>query len=730
MSAITSQKALGASIAILAFVSAQTAFAQDTAPPPPPPPAADDNIDITVTGWRLRELDLESSTASRLGLSLREIPATVDQISAGEILTRGFRSVEEATVSLPGITSGGTPGSPSLFSMRGFTADQITVLKNGLYLGPANMVARPGNTFNIEGIDVLKGPASVLFGQGAIGGAVNVISKVADFKQDSFQALGSYGSFETFSGGMGGNRIFSDKLAARVDASYHRSAGYVENTPSDSFNVTGSVLWKPSSDLSVEFAMDYLKDNLSEYFGTPLVPASFGTQPIGSILSSADGRVIDRRTQFVSYNVADARSQSQEVWPRINLTWTPSDDITVTSKSYYYHAEREWINAEQFVFNPATNLIDRDRFFVFHNQDLSGTQLTASFKHSLFGLDNTFLVGLDYSHLDFVRSRGFPDGDSVDPFNPAPGTFGPLVQRVSPTRWDQGAIFMEDVLSLTPELKLITGLRSERMWLTRENFNVAGQFVPATSFKRIYKPFNVRAGLVYDIAPSISMYASYSSGKDPVGSNIFLVNAAENFGLSSSRQFEIGLKADAAGGRATFTIAAYNIKRKNILTLIATDTLSNVGSQKSQGIEVSAEGKIANDWTLIGSATYVDAKYGQFVDPNYGIDATGNAPPNVPKFTASIWTTVRNIGGLPLEVGGGLRYVDDRFSDSANSVTLKDYVLGIVYATVELSPNIALTGRVNNVFNKAYAQWGDIFYPNQVTLGEPRRFEISALARF
>ena len=730
MRAISSQAALGASAALLTFVSTPAAFAQEATPPSATPPAAEDNNDITVTGWRLRELDLESSTASRLGLSLREIPATVDQISAGEILTRGFRTVEEATVSLPGITSGGTPGSPSLFSMRGFTADQITVLKNGLYLGPANMVARPGNTFNIQGIDVLKGPASVLFGQGAIGGAVNVISKVADFKEDSFQALGSYGSFETFSSGLGGNRILSDKVAARVDASYHRSAGYVDNTPSDSFNVTGSVLWKPSSELSVEFAMDYLKDNLSEYFGTPLVSASFGTQPLRSILSSADGRVIDRRTRFVNYNVADARIKSWQVWPRVNLYWTPSDSVTVTSKSYYFHAERDWVNAEQFVFNPATNLIDRDRFFVLHNQDLAGTQLTASFKHSLFGLDNTFLVGLDYSHLDFVRSRGFPDGDSVDPFNPAPGAFGPLVRRVSPTRWDQGAIFFEDALSLTPELKLVTGLRIERMWLTRENFNVAGQFLPATSFKRTYKPFNVRAGLVYDIAPNISTYASYSSGKDPVGSNIFLVNAGENFSLSNSRQFEIGLKADAAGGRATFTIAAYSIKRKNVLTLIATDTLSNVGSQKSQGVEVSAEGKITNNWTLIGSATYVDAEYGQFVDPNYGIDATGNTPPNVPRITASIWTTVRNIGGLPLEVGGGLRYVDDRFSNSANSVTLKDYVLGIVYATVELSPNIALTGRVNNVFDKAYAQWGDIFYPNQVTLGEPRRFEISALARF
>ena len=726
MRSITLRRTLGGAVALLALATAHSVCAQEAAPQNTP----EDSDEITVTGWKLRQLDLKSSTASRLGLSLREIPATVEQIGSGEILTRGFRSVEEATVSLPGITSGGTPGSPSLFSMRGFTADQITVLKNGLYLGPANMINRPGNTFNIQGIDVLKGPGSVLYGQGAIGGAVNVVSKVADFDRNSFQALASYASFETFSGGIGGNKILSDTVAARVDASYHRSAGFVDNTPADSFNITGSLLWKPSSDLSIEFAMDYLKDNLSEYFGTPLVPGSFGTQPLTSVLSAADGRVIDRRTRFVNYNVADARISSWQVWPRINLTWTPSESVTVTSKSYYFHAEREWVNAEQFVFNTGTQQIDRDRFFVFHNQDLTGTQLAASFKHSLFGMENTFLLGVDYSHLDFVRSRGFPDGDSVNPFNPAIGSFGPLVKRVSPTRWDQAALFMEDVLSLTPKLKLVTGLRAERMWLTRENFNAAGNFVAASSFKRTYKPFNARVGLVYNVASNITTYASYSSGKDPVGSNIFLVNAGQNFDLSSSRQFEVGLKADAAGGRATFTIAAYDIERKNILTLVGTDTLSNVGSQRSRGIELSAQGKITNNWTLIGSVTYVDAKYGQFVDPNFGINASGKTPPNVPQWTGSIWTTVRNVGGLPLELGGGLRYVDDRFANTANSIVLKDYILGIVYGSVEVSDNITLTGRVNNVFNKAYAQWGDIFYPDQVTLGEPRRFEISALARF
>jgi len=716
-------------LACLAMPSASTAFAQDAVREKQSTASVAED-EITVTGWRLRELNVVSPTSSRLGLSLRETPATVDRISANEILTRGFRSVEEATVSLPGITSGGTPGSPSLFSMRGFTADQITVLKNGLYVGPANMINRPGNTFNIAGIEVLKGPASVLYGQGAVGGAVNVISKTADFRENSLQALASYGSFDTLSAGFGGNRILTDRLAARVDASYHRSDGYVDDTPSDSLNLTGSLLWQPSDTLTVEFAMDYLQDNLSEYFGTPLVPGSFASDPVSSILSTADGRVIDRRTRFVNYNVADARITSWQVWPRINLTWTPNDSVTITSRSYYFHAEREWINAENFIFNPTTELIDRDRFFVFHNQDLIGTQLTASVDRPLFGMANTFLIGADYSHLDFIRSRGFPDGDSVDPFNPVRGSFGPLAERVSPTRWDQAAIFVEDVLSLTPELKLVTGARFERLWLTRENFDVTGSFQPAISFARTHKPFNLRAGIVYDVGPNTSAYASYSTGKDPVGSNIFLVNARENFGLSRSRQFEIGVKADTLDGRATLTIAAYSIERDNILTLVAPETVSNVGSQRSRGIEISAEGRIAANWAVTASATYVDAEYESFVDPGFGIDASGNTPPNVPRLTGSVWTTVRNIFGLPAEIGGGLRYVDSRFADAANTVLLKDYFLGIVYATFEVSPNLALTGRVNNLFNTAYAQWGDIFYPNQVTLGEPRRFEISALARF
>lgn len=693
-------------------------------------PVADEGNEITVTGWRLRQLDRESETASRLGLSIRETPATVDQITANEILTRGFRTVEEATVSLPGVTSGGSPGAPSLFSMRGFTGGQVTVLHNGLYLGPAQTINRPGNTFNIESIDILKGPASVLFGQGAVGGAVNIVNKSPDFKEDSLQVLGSFATFDTVSVGVGGNKLLSDNLAARLDVSYHRTGGFVEDAPADSFNATAALLFEPSADFSIEVGMDFLEDNLSPYFGTPLVPASFATDPIDGILTTANDYVIDRRTRFKNYNVEDSRAHSRHYWPRVVINWAPSDSVSISNTAYYFHATRQWLNAENFIFNETTNLIDRDRFFVLHNQNLAGNQFSVTFKHKLFGLDNRLVAGIDYSHLDFKRERGFPDGDSVDPLNPSRGLFGPLVGRVSPTRWDQAALFAEDALDVADGFKLVTGIRAERLYLTRENFDFAGNFEADTSFTRTYKLLNWRFGAVYDVAPNVTTYASFSTGKDPVGSDIFLVDANEDFGLSSSRQFEIGLKADALGGRASFTLSAYSIKRKNILTQVALDQLSNIGSQESKGVEFTSEMKVTDNWTLIASGSYVDAKFGEFVDPFFGIAASGNRPPNVPKWVGSIWTTVRDIGGLSLEVGGGMKYVASSYGNTANTLKLNSYATGIVYASYELTPSISLTGRINNVFDKTYVQWADIYYPAQVLMGEPRRFEVSILGRF
>jgi iron complex outermembrane receptor protein len=695
---------------------------------------------ITVTAAKLRSLEQFTPTGSRLGLEARETPATIDVIDSDQMLGRGYITVEESVDSLPGVTSGGSPGDPAQLSMRGFTGNQITVLHNGLYIGPANMTNRPQNVFNLESVEVLKGPASVLYGQGAIGGVVNVVNKGPRFDRSEMNFLAAMGRHGTTNFGVGGTTQWGDAVAVRADVSRNASDGYVKGLSSDSLNATMSMVWKALPTLDVQLSVDYLEDNPFAYFGAPLVPVSFATQPLDGVIDSSVGLTIDKRMQNVNYNVADYRVHSEQYWPQLLLKWMPSDNLTVQNFTYYFHAERQWKNAEIYAFNPATGLIDRDRFYVFHRQRLFGDQASLTYKGKLFGLANTFVLGFDYSHLNFLRTRGFPDGDSVDPFNPASGSFGPILQpgesvpRKSPTRWDDFAVFFENATDLTESLKLIAGGRHDRLELERENYNTSGVRL-ANSFTETYSSGTWRLGLVYKINDYVTPYVSWTTGKDPPGTNnIFLVSAPEGqFALSSSRQVEVGLKANTPDRRADMTLSVYDIARKDILSLDPlTGGVQGSGEQKSRGAEATGNVQVTQQWTVSANAAYTDSFYGHYFDTITGstIDAKDNRPANIPQWTANVWTSVRNIGGLPLEIGGGVRHVGSRFANTANTVRLQSYELLNIYASYQLLPNILVIGRVNNASDKAYAEWADVFYPTQIMLGPPRSYELGVIGKF
>ena len=153
--------------------------------------------EIVVPGRAIDTLDLNatSSTGSRLGLTVIETPASVELIDSSVMRARGYKSVADAVKSLPGVTSGESPAAPSTFSMRGFSRSSITVLRDGIWLGPANMVMRPQNTFNLDRIEVLRGPGSALHGQGVVGGTVNSVVKRATATEQPVEMLASYGRF-------------------------------------------------------------------------------------------------------------------------------------------------------------------------------------------------------------------------------------------------------------------------------------------------------------------------------------------------------------------------------------------------------------------------------------------------------------------------------------------------------------------------------------------------------
>jgi iron complex outermembrane receptor protein len=727
-------------IALIAVGTASHAVADDT--PGGPQPVALDTV--TVTAAKLRSLEQFTPTGSRLGLSAQELPATLEVIDNDEMLGRGFFNVQQAADSQAGVTSGGSPGDQSQFSMRGFTGNQITVLRNGLYIGPSNMTTRDQNAFNVGSVEILKGPASVLYGQGAIAGAVNVVDKAPSFDAPQIEGLASAGSFNSTNVGLGGTTHFGDTLAIRADASRTATQGYVAHDPSNTTEATVTALWKALSTLDVQLTVDWLEDNPSKYYGTPLVPASFATQPLTGVISSSTGQALDRRMRFVNYNVSDASIHSSQYWPQLLVKWTPSENLTVQNFVYYFHAHRTWQNAETYQFTtvgldgnalPAPQ-INRDRFYVFHQQNLIGDEGSVSYKGAVFGLPNTAVVGFDYSHLNFNRVRGFPNNDLVDPLNPSPGLFGPLLQpgelvpRDSPTHWNDYAAFFEDVIDLVAPVKLVTGGRYDRLELNRQNFNTQGQEL-ANGFTQTYSSANWRVGLVYNVSDYLTPYVSWTTGKDPPGTNnIFLVNAPEGkFALSSSHQVEAGIKARTPGNMADVTFALYDIKKSNLLVQTGQESQANA-SQTSKGLELTTNFKPTQDWTVSANAAYTDSVYTAFTDPSSGASYTNVQPANIPRWTANLWTSLRNIGNVPLEIGGGMRYIGKRPGNTANTLILKDYALFNAYISYELKPGVLVTARGNNLFDKAYAQWADIYYPSELMLGPPRYWELGLYVKF
>ena len=238
-------------------------------------------VSVTGTQPRADTLDAPNATGTTLGLTAKETPATIDTIDAKTMAERGYDHVEDTADTLPGVTSGGSPGDPVGLSVRGFTVNEISMLRDGVYLGPASMVNRPENSFNLQSVELLQGPASVLYGQGAVAGALNVVTKQPAFGPTTWDGAFSYGSFNTITAGVGVNTQLSDSIAVRLDLSRTSSSGYVHDDDPNSLNFTGSLLWKMSDTVTLKLGLDVLHDNLPSYYGTPLVPTADAPRPGG-----------------------------------------------------------------------------------------------------------------------------------------------------------------------------------------------------------------------------------------------------------------------------------------------------------------------------------------------------------------------------------------------------------------------------------------------------------------
>ena len=688
------------------------------------------------TGTGTLHLDQPSPSASRLGLSMREIPASVEIVDHTLLQERGLRTISEAVEGATGVTVGDSPGNPANFSMRGFTNNQLRLLYDGLMIGPASMTSRPRDTWNLERIEMLKGPASVLYGEGALGGAINFVTKrPVRSDQVTVDALLSYGTFNTFRAAAGsGGPLRWDNLHYRVDLSYQTSDSFsgIQRTPYTYWNMTSALLYDVTSRLNVEVSFDVSHDRSVPYWGTPLVPGSVaGASAIPDVVSTRTGQTIDARFFRQNFNVVDANMSSTTYWAKLKTNWQPTDMIQIRNQGYYYWAGRDWQNAETYQFNPGTRLIDRDRFFVQHDQYILGDRLEMQINEPILDHKNRFVVGVDFSHLHLNRPSFFSSGDSVDPLGIPGGSFGPIVSAEQRSTITTTAIFAENQFSVTDSLRLVGGMRFDHIDLNRKLFNNAGVFNQTASFERDFQPVTWRVGAVYDLFPTLTLYGHYATAADPVGTNLFIVRAAENFDLATGAQWEVGLKQSLWNNRAEWTVAYFDIFRKNILTQTSLTTAENVGRQTSKGFELSAAVRPTDAWRIQGNLTVLSAEFDGFSEQVGGnlVSHDGNRPPNVPQTVANLWSQYRVPFVMPLDLGAAFRYVGPRFADNANATRLHGYMTADVWVSIPYK-QFALTIRGRNLTDKTYAIWADPFYPSQVLLGAPRTMEVMLTARF
>lgn len=735
---MTTRRRLSTSLVPLALICngpAVNAQPEDTAPQDV------DEIRVEgVRGGRPLDLDAPNATGSRLGLSARELPASISVVSQQEIQLRGARTALEAVEAAVGMTGSTGVGSIPSYATRGFAGADITIMRDGIRQNTSSQASRPLDTFLFGSVEVLKGPASLLYGEGAVGGAVNYVSKQAG-EQAGGELLLSAGSWGRYRAAAGtGGRIGNDGPAYRADVSLSRDDGYVARNREDYKAAGGELQWTAGERTALRFSATALQDSIQSYYGTPLLydavidlDGEMAVRPANAATDRLVNARIDPATRRLNYNNADNAVDATNTFWRLIVDTELNDSWTLRNETYAATQRLDWYNTERNVWNPATEMVDRGgSFFLIWRRDLQlGNRLDLSWNGELGGLANRFLIGMLYDRNDQDRNTGqayardpIPTSLPLTGFDPGVGPDASPEKTVNVlTR--TAAFYVEDVLSLTDRFTLVGGLRYDRIDVERVSF------VGAAPFTKSYSPFTGRLGLIYELAPRVDVYASFSSAAQPVSQLVSLNASHEDFSLQKGRQYEIGLKSTLMNGRTDMTVAVFDIEKNDLLTstIVNGERInSQIGAQVSQGLEWALGMTLSDGWRLSANLAWNwTAEYAEF-NQNLGdgvISRAGNTPPNVPERVASVgaWRDFAD-----WSAGATLYHVGECQANPHNGIQIPAYTR-LDASLTRRWDRLSATLRGRNLTDKAYVEGagsGGLMW----RLGDPRSVELGLRHEF
>lgn len=738
---------------LLCFATAASLRAQPapTAALPKDSPVQLDKFDVIAekeANFSL-PLDAVATSGSRLGLTSRELPASVSIITQEMMQLRGLRTAVEAVESAVGMTGATNFGSIPTYSTRGFGGNNVSVMRDGIRQNTASQSSRTVDSFLLDRIEVLKGPDGLMFGEGAIGGAVNYISKSpsATFRGDGLASLGPWGSYRV---GVGiGGPISQTGVNYRADYSHNYTNAYQERNSQRYDAISLSLGWRATDKLSLTWFGTFLDDWNESYYGNPtiydgVVNTTVANSPVEvRTFNSTTDRMINPRVdpaaRRTNYNFLDNYATTENVFNRVRADLRLAPDLELRNETYAATQLLKWKNTESNVWNPVARNITRGALTLIYRDDvLLGNRLDLTVKKPIAGHANRLLVGGVFEHND--QNRGGAAGNqitaisAVSLYDPNVG-YGPAsrFQKTSRILVETHAFHVQDVFDVTSNFRAVVGLRYDHISLQRDTLanNTTATPTAFSTYKKGYRTYTGRVGGVWILTKEINAYASFSRAAEPVTQLVSFTATSNDFSLQKGQQYEAGIKGTFLRGKLDTTLAVFDLLKKDLLTttldpVTGARISQQIGAQKSKGVEAALAVSPGEGWRVELNGAYTDSKYADF-NENLGtgvISRAGKRPSNVPQWVANFFVAKRFANGFALS--GGPRYVSDRFGNTNNSVVAEGYVTLDTSATYTWKKwHFTLRGR--NLLNEEYE-------PSAGTtmrrLADPRTAEFSTRVSF
>lgn len=602
----------------------------------------------------------DTNTATKSDIPLIETPQSISVITRARMQAQAVTSIAEALRYTPGVRGEpfGFDSRLTWLQFRGFDNTTNGLFKDGLQLrNPAFGISYNLEPYGAEQLDVLRGPASFLYGQGSPGGLLNYVSKrptPAPLHEVQFLA-GNFGRYEgRFD--FGGRIKDSDAFSFRLTGLFRESGTQIDNVPNDRVYLAPALTWRMAPSTSLTFFATYQRDHIGAFQWLP-ADGTLNFNPNGFVQPHrfTGQPSVDRynRTEHsVGYEFHHQLSENWKFLQKMRYNSNETDNVTT------------------FVLG-----LQPDRRTAIRNQWNSYGKLTAialdnqiSGKLSTGPLHHNLLGGIDFQRIFVRHNQSFADASSIDIFNRYDyGALGviPYFDSKQDTTQLQTGAYIQDQIKYDQWLLTIGGRHD---WARNEaTDNVAG-----TSSAQNDRKATGRAALTYLFDNGLAPYVSYSTFFLP---SIGIDANGRQFKPETGRQFEAGIKYQIPRTRAFLTAAVFDLTRENyVQTDPGTFLPVQRGKARSRGLELEGVASFDSGWDLVAAYTLLDNKVLDTVDPV----EQGKRLVQVPAQFGSLWVkyTVPRGTWKGFGIGGGARYTGYNYADTPNTFRVPSYVLG------------------------------------------------------